>query len=329
MNYRAGALFAGIGGFCQGFQAKGIKTSWAIDLDERVAKSYIKNYEQTRFIQADIKCVKDACVNGESLEPVDILHAGFPCQSFSMAGERRGFSDPRGQLFFELIRVIKEFGKEKPSILVLENSPYLKIGARGEWFNRIKHEIQAAGYWFKDSNAIILDPQEHLGLQQYRPRLFMLAFNREKFRSGRFSLSLEPPKSRRSLSEIVDFEGEVDDRYYLDTHNKYYSMISTKRKKEQDTIYQLRKFRVRTKNHCPTLTANMGLGGHNVPFLFDKRGLRKLTETECLRLQGFNRFVFPKDIPSCNKYQQIGNAVHVDVAKMVAELIVEKLGAVR
>ena len=320
----AGSIFCGIGGFCSGFREFGIDTIWAIDIDQRVGQSYEKNYGKNRFIQSDVRAVKDSIASEQKLEPVDILHAGFPCQSFSMAGNRNGFNDSRGQLFFELIRIIKEFREDKPAALVFENSPYLKIGERGEWFNKVKFAIQEAGYWFKESNALTLDPQEHLGLPQYRPRLFMIALNRERFRNGRIDFSIEPPKERKLLSDIINFKGEVDDGYYLDIENRYYSMISSKRSDEEEVLYQLRKFRVRTKNHCPTLTANMGLGGHNVPFLFDRRGLRKLTEAECLKLQGFNKFIFPDEQTSASKYLQIGNSVHVDVAKLIAQTLIKK-----
>ena len=100
------------------------------------------------------------------------------------------------------------------------------------------------------------------------------------------------------------------------------------RRNETETLYQLRKFRVRVKDHCPTLTANMGTGGHNVPFLFDKKGLRKLTERECLKLQGFANFRFP-DIPATSKYQQIGNSVHVEIAYTISKAVHKKLEAIR
>lgn len=210
-------------------------------------------------------------------------------------------------------------------MLVFENSPYLQIGERGEWFRRVKTEIQKLGYWFKDSNAIVLDPQEHLGLAQYRPRLFMIALNRKHFRSGRFAIDPNGAREPARLSDFIDFEGEENDEYYLDRENRYFGMIAAKRRNEVETLYQLRKFRVRVKDHCPTLTANMGLGGHNVPFLFDRKGLRKLTERECLKLQGFSDFRFPDDIPSSSKYLQIGNSVHVEVAHLIANAVREKL----
>jgi DNA (cytosine-5)-methyltransferase 1 len=92
-------------------------------------------------------------------------------------------------------------------------------------------------------------------------------------------------------------------------------------------IYQLRKYLVRVKEAgvCPTLTANMGLGGHNVPFVHDKKGIRKLTEYECLKLQGFpGSFTFPDDVPRHNRYTQIGNSVAVPIAALLAKAVQSK-----
>jgi DNA (cytosine-5)-methyltransferase 1 len=95
------------------------------------------------------------------------------------------------------------------------------------------------------------------------------------------------------------------------------------------SIYQLRKFIVRSKapNVCPTLTANMGEGGHNVPFIYDKKGLRKLTEYECLALQGFNKdkFIFPETVIRSRRYKQIGNSVSVPVAELIANKVMMKI----
>ena len=102
----------------------------------------------------------------------------------------------------------------------------------------------------------------------------------------------------------------------------------TGRVRNRRSLYQLRKYEVRAKEPetCPTLTANMGLGGHNVPFVLDSKGLRKLTEHECLRLQGFPpRFTFPETVPRYRRYVQVGNAVTVPVAGLVARRIKQKL----
>ena len=122
----AGGLFCGIGGFCLSFSNVGVENVWSIDNDEVSEKTYRHNIEDANFVNADIKKVK-----AQDFEPVDILHAGFPCQSFSQAGERKGFEDERGKLFFEIIRIIKEFKDRKPKVLVLENSPHIKYGEGG------------------------------------------------------------------------------------------------------------------------------------------------------------------------------------------------------
>ena len=110
----AGALFSGIGGLCMGFQRAGVHTSWAVDADPFAVVTYTANFPGVATLERDVQTVS---VKQDQLEPVDILHAGFPCQSFSQAGSRRGFEDPRGQLFYEIIRIIREFKDRKPMAL--------------------------------------------------------------------------------------------------------------------------------------------------------------------------------------------------------------------
>ncbi|QBZ82368.1 Modification methylase HpaII [Hydrogenovibrio crunogenus] len=329
-QFTAGALFAGIGGFCLGFSGAGIKTVWAVENDENAVKTYLKNINDVRVIThedkpADIRNVK---VINDDLEPVDVLHAGFPCQSFSIAGNRNGFNDERGKLFFEIIRIVNEFKDKKPSVIVLENSPNIKNGGDGAWFVEIKKELQRAGYWFRESNAQELDIYELTTLPQKRNRLFMVAFSRNHFKSGKFTFPHTHNTEDKSLSSLVGFDKALsDDYYYLDEHNRYYKMISNE-VEDTSCIYQLRKYLVRVKERdvCPTLTANMGLGGHNVPFIHDQKGLRKLTEYECLKIQGFpDRFMFPDEVARSKRYMQVGNSVSVPVARLLAEQVRKKI----
>jgi DNA (cytosine-5)-methyltransferase 1 len=323
-TYKAGALFSGIGGFCLGFEKAGIHTEWAVELDPFAARTYEKNTNNTRLIIEDVRNVK---VSMHDLEPVDVLHAGFPCQSFSQAGERKGFDDPRGKLFHEVIRVIKEFKDKKPAIIVLENSPHLRHGDGGSWFIEVSKEIKKAGYWFRDTNYAELDPFMLTELPQKRNRLFMVGVSADAFPSGKFSFPIIQNTQKKNLANYIDFDGSLeDDSYYLNDENKYHKMITDKTD-DKYCIYQLRKFLVRVKSpgECPTLTANMGLGGHNVPFIHDAKGLRKLTEYECLRLQGFPKdFVFPDDVPRAKRYVQIGNSVCVPIAALLAKGVAEK-----
>ena len=272
--------------------------------------------------------IKELGVASHNLQVVDVLHAGFPCQSFSVAGDRKGFNDPRGQLFYEIIRLLKEFGEDRPSVLLLENSPNLRVGVGGSWFLELSNQIKKAGYWFRESNAVELDSFDHTLVPQKRKRLFMVAFATNRFRNGKIDLNLPSSESQKDLTQYIDFSGELsDDSYYLDVNNKYYKMI-TEKIDDPRSVLQLRKYEVRDKgvNVVPTLTANMGQGGHNVPFILDKRGLRKLTEYECLRIQGFPaNYLFPEEVPRAKRYQQVGNSVVPPLISLIANRIKEKI----
>jgi DNA (cytosine-5)-methyltransferase 1 len=325
---RAGALFCGIGGFCSGFEAAGFETLWANELDPYACEVYRRNYPHIRLIEKDVRSLS---VAKDKLKPVDVLHAGFPCQSFSQAGARAGFDDDRGKLFFEIIRIVKEFGKDKPRAIVLENAPFLTMGEGGVWILEIAQQLQRAGYWFRESsNAKLLDLFDLTDVPQKRARLFMVAWSVDHFSNGRFDFPDLAKPPRKDASKFIDFDGEKPDEYYLPANNRYHKMIS---KEKVDTatkkhVYQLRKYFVRQKEPgvCPTLTANMGRGGHNVPFIWDRRGLRKLTELECLKLQGFpSSFVFPDQISKGQRYAEIGNAVAPPVAELLARAVRHKI----
>jgi DNA (cytosine-5)-methyltransferase 1 len=326
----AGALFSGIGGFCVGLQHHGIKTLWAVENDPAAVATYENNVAKDVVLHRERipLGIQEVGVKAQNLDPVDILHAGFPCQSFSVAGERKGFKDPRGQLFYEITRIINEFGESRPSVLLLENSPNLKIGDGGSWFLELSNQIKKSGYWFRDLNAVELDSFDHTAVPQKRKRLFMVAFATNRFKNGKIDLNLPPLTDKKDLSEYINFDGEIeDDSYYLDENNKYYKMI-TENIEDPRSVLQLRKYEVRDKgsNVIPTLTANMGQGGHNVPFIVDKKGLRKLTENECLRIQGFpESFEFPDQVPRAKRYQQVGNSVVPPLISLIAERIKEKI----
>ena len=96
--------------------------------------------------------------------------------------------------------------------------------------------------------------------------------------------------------------------------------------KNKDTIYQWRRVYVRENKNgqCPTLTANMGTGGHNVPLILDDFGIRKLTPKECFAFQGYDveKFVFP-NIANSKLYMQAGNSVTMPLVKRIAENILK------
>ncbi|MGH9740517.1 MAG: DNA cytosine methyltransferase [Candidatus Acidiferrales bacterium] len=102
-----GSMFAAIGGFCRAFEQVGARIAWANENDKFAVQTFKLNFPHIRCIEKD---VQQLSVHSDNLEPVDILTAGFPCQPFSVAGEKLGFQDERGLLFLHIIRIIQEFG---------------------------------------------------------------------------------------------------------------------------------------------------------------------------------------------------------------------------
>ncbi len=112
----------------------------------------------------------------------------------------------------------------------------------------------------------------------------------------------------------------VEDKYYYTEESRYYEMLK-ETIKTQDTIYQLRRVYVRENKSglCPTLTANMGTGGHNVPLILGDHGYRKLLPIECFRFQGYFDFKIAPGMANSHLYKQAGNSVVVPVVKRIAE----------
>ena len=312
----AACLFAGMGGFSCALKKAGIKTLWANEADAHACKTYRRNHPKVNLIEGDIKSLSAA---EGALPSVDILTAGFPCQSFSQAGRKTGFADKRGECFYEIPRLLKEFGDDRPGIVLLENVPNLMRGDNGRWFDEVIRHIQDAGYWFKKHYCRILNTAELTGIPQHRPRLFMAGFSTARFRASRYQFPDEEVKPR-DIREFIERKRKAPSDHYLPDDNRYCKEIRRVMSEGDDSgVFQLRRYYAReNKNRlCPTLTANMGGGGHNIPFVRDRWGVRRLTVQECLQLQGFNGYAFPDDVPEKERYRQIGNAVTVPLAHMI------------
>ena len=313
----AGCLFSGMGGLASGLVAAGFEVHWANDNDPSACTVFRRRLPGVRLLEQDVRTLF-----GNGLASVDVLAAGFPCQSFSQAGDRRGFEDDRGALFFEIPRLLGEL-PSRPRLLLLENVPHLLHGADGAWFDVVRRELRRAGYWFRESACWTVNVKDATDLPQDRERLFMVAASREHFAYNPF---VPPPMQavRRSLDDIVDRSSPANEMLYLPSDNRYYRMIEREmdRGESDRNIYQLRRSYVREKKArlCPTLTANMGIGGHNVPFIRDKWGIRRLSVVEVGQLQGFEDADFPPDMPETEQYRLLGNAVCVKLARVAAGL---------
>ena len=323
-----GCLFAAIGGFCKAFQQKGATILWANEKDRFAAETFRLNFPDVRYIE---KPVEDLSAHGDRLPAVDVLTAGFPCQAFSIAGEKRGFDDPRGLLFLHIVRLIGEFGKNKPKMLLLENVKNLKAHDRGRTFKRIQTEIQKAGYWFTDANTRILNTADYTDIPQNRERVFMVAMSQAHFSANSFVFP-DPslPAMRRPVRSFLDLHRKADPAFYFTPDSQYYDLFRDAIDKGgYEHVYQLRRSYVRKNmsDMCFTLMANMGEGGHNQPVIKDRWGIRKLTPRECARLQGYEDswFQIPSSLSNTQVYKQLGNSVTIPLVARLAKGVVQHI----
>lgn len=316
-----GSLFAGIGGFCKAFSLENFKVVWANELDSFAAMTYRANYSDVKLYEKSIEALS---VIHDGLQPVDVVTAGFPCQPFSVAGAQKGFADPRGKVFFEIVRLLKEFGPRRPKIVVLENVPGLLSHAKGVTFSKMVNSLQSAGYWFMPPTCYeILNTMRLTGIPQSRDRLFMVALSWDYFDEFAFKFPQSQSAEIRPVRDFLDLNKRADDSLYFDPESRWGKLFEeSMREGNPDGVYQLRRYYVRENKSDAvfTLTANMGEGGHNVPTIKDEWGIRKLSPEECARLQGFEdgSFRFPDDMSRTQRYRQIGNAVTVPLVRLLA-----------
>lgn len=311
------AFFAGVGGIELGFQQTGkLRIVYANEFDKNARKTYTLNNPDTPLDGRDIHNI-----NTSEVPDSDIIMGGFPCQAFSIAGYRKGFDDERGDLFFELLRMINA---KQPRVIFIENVKNLVNHDKGNTFKIIKEALTENGYYIKWQ---VLNGKDYGNVPQNRERIYIVGF---KFKSDYDKFEFPKPISLTcSLHDVIDYHNKKDEKYYYRQgkqpfYDKLVSEITS-----QDTLYQWRRQYVRAnKSHVsPTLTANMGTGGHNVPLLLTDNGeIRKLTPKETFNLQGYpESFKLPKDVANGQLYKQAGNSVVVPVIKRIAENIMNVL----
>lgn len=261
-------LFAGIGGIRLAFEPYG-KCVFSSEWDKNSQLTYIANFGERPH--GDIKPYLE-----KDIPEHNILLAGFPCQAFSVAGYRKGFKDTRGTLFFDIERILEY---HKPEAFLLENVKGLVNHDGGDTFDVIKNILEEKLKY--EVFAKVLDSRNYANVPQTRERIFIVGFNREKVKKHKEFKFPEKIPLTKTIHDFLDTD-KKDAKYYYHPTHKYYDELNemiTKR----DTIYQWRRHYVRENksNACPTLTANMGTGGHNVSIIRDDYGIRKLTPREC------------------------------------------------
>jgi len=362
-----GSLFAGIGGFDLGLERAGMRCSWYAEIDQRCndlmseRKPGIPNLGDVRN------------VTKETVEPVDVVCGGFPCQDLSIAGKRAGLAGERSGLWFEFHRVLAELG---PQWAVVENVPGLLSSNGGRDFAVILRGLAEIGYL---SAWRVLDAQ-YYGVAQRRRRLFIVAslgdgcaaevlFERE-------SLSWDSAPSREAGEGVAGtiaasahpggFNGREAGRGRLVANPL---SAHHGRNCGEDTFVPIA-YQCQGNNVGPMGTLRRGNGGltGGVPFVFDSTqitspcnrsnpkpgdvchslslsgrpptlafqskasasssGVRRLTPTECERLQGFPDGWTDNGQSGSARYRQLGNAVCVPVVEWIGRRILGIRGRV-
>ncbi len=309
-------LFAGIGGFRLALQNVGGKCIYTSEWNNEAQKTYRENFGEVPF--GDITKERN---KNYIPEKFDVLCAGFPCQAFSIAGYQKGFTDTRGTLFFDIEQIVE---KHKPKVVFLENVKNLVSHDNGNTFKTIIETLEIKlGYKVFHK---ILNSATHANIPQNRERIFIVAFDPnqvEKYVDFKF-----PPeiKLTKTIHDILEKGKQADNLYYKKDH-QYYPELE-KAMVSKDTVYQWRRVYARENksNVCPTLTANMGTGGHNVPLIKDDFGIRKLTPKECFAFQGYpiDKYILPK-LANSKLYMQAGNSVTTTLIERIANQIIEVL----
>ena len=295
------SLFSGIGGFELGIK-QAYESQWRGDyecigyseIDKYAVQIYEKHFNHKNY--GDI-----TKINEKELPDFGLLVGGFPCQAFSIAGKRGGFEDTRGTLFFEIARIVRE---KQPRLLLLENVKGLLSHDKGKTFYTIISTLDELGY---DTQWQVLNSKNH-GVPQNRERVFIIGHLRGTSRPEVFPFRETDKEDTRNVGEDLS--------YCIDSN--YHKGTNTLEKGRRQLIHQLNQPKhsndriYGTDGVSPTL--NTMQGGNRQPFIPEDSKIRRLTPTECERLQGFPDG-WTEGLSDTQRYKTLGNAVTVNVIR--------------
>ncbi len=317
-------LFAGIGGFRLAFQNIGGKCVFTSEWDKYSKKTYQANFGEVPFGDITKSETKSYIPDG-----FDVLCAGFPCQSFSIAGKRGGFEDTRGTLFFDVAEIIK---KKQPKAFFLENVKGLRSHDKGKTLETILNTLRNdLGYYVPEPQII---NAKEFGVPQNRERIFIVGFRKDlEITDFRYPKSTDKSKI---LEDILEKE-EVSVKYYLST-----TYLDTLRNHKARHASKGNGFGYEIIPNDGTANAvvcggmgrerNLILDNRLTNFIpvthitgeVNKEGIRKMTPREWARLQGFPE-EFKIVVSDAQAYKQFGNSVAVPAIQATAKKIIEKL----
>tara|TARA_Y100001949_G_scaffold14896_1_gene10789 strand:+ start:1341 stop:2342 length:1002 start_codon:yes stop_codon:yes gene_type:complete len=328
-------LFCGIGGFRLGMEANANVCIGSCEIDKYARQTYAKNFGH----EPEYRDVRE--IKPRELPDFDCLCAGFPCQSFSLAGKRRGFEDTRGTLFFEITRIARE---KQPSVLLLENVKGLVSHDKGETFRIILETLDELGY---DVEWQIINSKNFV--PQNRERIFIIGHLRGSGRRKILPIGEGSDFDDQSCKETqterkrirMPYIRTIDANYWkggshgsMIAEPKKITMIAlTERRTEKAKEIRRETRKASGRDFVPRrekelVERNDGLancitaGQSMERFLTDGFRVRKLTPTECERLQGFPDG-WTKGVSDTQRYKQLGNAVTATVVEYIAQYLDE------
>lgn len=323
-------LCAGIGGFRLGLEPLGGQCIYSADFNDDCEKTYFANYGHN----FDFKDVTK--IQSSAFPSVDVFCAGFPCQPFSIAGNRKGFEDPRGEVFFKLVELIEV---SKPKIVFLENVTNLVKIEKGKVMRDILSSLDKIGY---NVSYDILDSSD-FGVTQARKRIYIVGKRKDLGDYPfLFTRKTSPKTSFKSIIQRGDNSIPISDKWqrYIDLYTGVlnedelgFEVPKTRKKLERadaqadlfDCVLQIRSSGIRALSidkPLPTFAVSISGGGAMIPVYTGER--RHLSLVEMKRLMGFpDDFNFPVSRTSAIK--QLANAVCPPVIESIGRDMLKQI----
>lgn len=289
---------------------------WSCDID-RWARAIYRGHWQEEIAMDITKLA------GDSVPDHDLLCAGFPCQSFSVAGRRKGFQDTRGTLFFDICRILRA---KRPRYCLLENVKGLLSHDNGNTFEIILDSLDELGYAVQWQ---VLN-SKHFGVPQNRERVFIVGCAGGEPRPEVFPVPDSPgeiyeTRDGQDIAGTIETRNQSGQAQWDGSTTLIYQVGH--RTKGKERVYE---------NEIPAMTQDYGTGGQNIPLVVAAESIRRLTPVECERLQGFpdNWTAWGIDdsgrkvkISDTQRYKTLGNAVTVNVIEFLGRRLQEGLFA--
>lgn len=317
-------LFAGIGGFRMAMQSLGGKCVFSSEWDTQAQKTYLLNYGEVPFGDITKETTKSFIP-----DDFDILCAGFPCQSFSLAGKRLGFEETRGTLFFDVAEIIR---RKKPKAFFLENVKGLLIHDKGKTIQTILRVLK------EDLDYYVPEPKVvnamNFGVPQHRERVYIVGFRKDQ-NVNEFMYPASTDTSKR-FADIKE-ENTVSAKYYLSTQYLKTLMAHKERHAAKGNGFG---YEIIPDNGVANAIVVGGMGRErnlvidnrledftpvtNIKGEINREGIRRMTPREWARLQGFpDDFII--GVADASAYKQFGNSVAIPAITATAQEIIKRI----